>query len=148
MNVDVDMCLQVARAANDGEAVIWSTNIRTSQKQVHEVRTSKHRCPNNQAHRREHHLSLYDKLAVQQAHRALDLYQHAQVTETTLHHVRKLRAMYTKTLAAKQEYYLVVTNLLKEHIETQTLHEHIHRTVPGTHTMVRTGKALHHASIC
>ena len=27
--------------------------------------------------------------------------------------------MYTKTLTAKQDYHLLVTNLLKEHIETQ-----------------------------
>ena len=34
--------------------------------------------------------------------------------------------MYTNTLTAKQDYHLLVTNLLKEHIETQ------HRTIAYT----------------
>ena len=80
---------------------------------------SKRRRLNNLAYRWKHYLSLYDKLAVQHAHRALDTYRHAQVTETALQHVRELRAVYTKTPTAKRDYHLLVTNLLKEHIETQ-----------------------------
>ena len=79
---------------------------------------SKRRRLNNLAHRWEHYLSLYDKLAVQHAHRALDTYRQAQVTETALQHVRELRAVYTKTLMTKRDYHLLVTSLLKEHIET------------------------------
>ena len=90
-----------------------------SQKQIHEECTSKRRRLNNLAHQWEHYLSLYDKLPVQHAHRALETYRHAQDTETALQHVRELRAMYTKTLTAKQDYHLLATNLLKEHIETQ-----------------------------
>ena len=119
VTVDADLWLQAARAANDGEAVTWFTNTHRSQKQMHEVCTSKRRRLDNLAHRWEHHFSLYDKLSVQHAHRALEFYRHAQVTETALHHVRELRAMYTKTLTAKRDYHLLVTNLLREHIETQ-----------------------------
>ena len=86
---------------------------------MHEVCRSKRRRLNNLAHRWEHRFSLYDKLAVQHAHRGLEFYRHAQFTETVLHHVRELRAMYTKTLMAKRDYHLLVTNLLREHTETQ-----------------------------
>ena len=119
VTVDVELWLQAAHAANDGEAVTWFTNIHRSQKQIHGECTSKRRCLNNLAHRWEHYLSLYDKLAVQHAHRAFETYRHAQVTETTLQHVRELHAVYAKTLTAKQDYHLLVTNLLKEHIEMQ-----------------------------
>ena len=143
MTVDADLWLQAARAANDGEAITWFTNIHRSQKQAHEVCTSKLRRLNNLAHQWEHHLSLYDKLAVQHAHRALDFQRHAQVTETTLHPVRKLRAMCTKTPTAKQDYHLLVTNLLKEHMEpffnrgassnwTMTQQKHTDKRQPST----------------
>ena len=39
--------------------------------------------------------------AVQHAHRALEIYRQAQVTETAQQHVRELSAVYTKTLTAK-----------------------------------------------
>ena len=97
----------------------WFTNIITSRKQIHEVCTSKRRHLNNVAHRWEQYLSLYDKLAVQHVHRALDTYRHAQVTETALQHVRELRAAYTKTLTAKQNCHLLVANSLNEHIQAQ-----------------------------
>ena len=86
---------------------------------MHEECTSKCRRLDNLAHRWEHYLSFYDKLAVQHGHRAFETYRHAQVTETALQHVRELRAVYAKTLAAKQDYHLLVTNLLREHIETR-----------------------------
>ena len=118
MIVDAELWLQAAHAANDGEAVTWFTNIHSSQKQIHEECTSKRRRLNNLAHRWEHYLSLYDKLAVQHAHRAVETYSQAQVTKTALQHVRELRAVHTKTLTARQDYHLPVTNLLKEHIDT------------------------------
>ena len=119
MTVDAKLWLQAAHAANDGEAVTWFTNIHRSQKQIHKECTSKRRRLNNLAHRWEHCLSLYDKLAVQHAHRAVETYQQAQATETALQHVRELHAVYTKTPTAKQDYHLLVTKLLKEHIDTQ-----------------------------
>ena len=70
----------------------------------------------------EYYLSLYDKLALQHAHRASETYQFVQTTETALHHIWELRAVYTKTLTAKRDYHLMVTNLLKENIATQLLH--------------------------
>ena len=118
-NCDCRRRTVASHAANDGEAETWFTHIHRSQKQIHEECKSKRRRLNNLAHRWEHYLSLYDKLAVQHAHRALETYRHAQATETALQHVRELRAVYTKTLTAKQDYHLLVTNLLKEHIETQ-----------------------------
>ena len=57
----------------------------------------------------------HDKLALQHAHRACETYRLAQVTETALQHLRELRAVCAKTLKAKQDYHLPVTNLLKEH---------------------------------
>ena len=120
VTVDAELWLQAVHTANDGEAVTWFTNIHTSQKQTHEGCTSKHRRLNNLAHRWEHYLSLYEKLAVQHAHRALDTYRHAaRVTQTALQDLRELRALYTKTLTAKRDYVLPVTNLLEKHIETQ-----------------------------
>ena len=121
MPVDAEMWLQAAHTANDGEAVTWFTNIHRSQKQTHEECTSKRRRLDNLALRWEHYLSFYDKLAVQHAHRACETYRFAQVTETALQHLRELRAVYAKTLTAKQDYHLPVTNPLKEHMETQRL---------------------------
>ena len=63
-----------------------------------------------------------DKLATQHAQRAQEIYCVAHTTETALQHLRKLRTMYTNTLTAKTNYHLLVTNLLKEHIEAQRLH--------------------------
>ena len=119
MTVDAELWQQATHAANDGEVVTWFTNIHRSQKQVHEVCTSKRRHLHNLAQRWEHYVSLYDTLAVQHARCASDIYRHAQVTEIALHHIRELRAVYAKTLTAKRDYHLLVTNLLKEHIETQ-----------------------------
>ena len=120
MTVDAEMWLQAAHPANDGESVTWFTNIHRSQKQTHEECTSKRRRLDNLAHRCEHYLSFYDSnwLYVQHAHRAFETYQLAQVTETALQHLRELRTMNAKTLTAKEDYHLLVTNLLKEHIET------------------------------
>ena len=80
---------------------------------------SKRRHLNNLDYQWEHHLSLLDNLAVQHAHRASECYRYAHVNETTLHHIRELHTMYAKTLTAKRDYHLLVTNLLREHIETQ-----------------------------
>ena len=121
MLVDAEMWLQAAHAANDGEAVTWFTNIHGSRKQTHEESTSKRRRLDNLAIRWEHYLSFYDKLAVQHAHRVCETYQFAQVMETALQHLQELRAVYAKTLIAKTDYHLLVTNLLKEHIEMQRL---------------------------
>ena len=115
------MWLQAAHAANDGEAVTWFTNIHRSQKQTHEECTSKRRHLDNLTLRWEHYLSFHDKLALEHAHRACETYRFAQATVSALQHIRELRAVYTKTLTAKKDYHLLVTNLLKEHIETQRL---------------------------
>ena len=119
VTVDTELWLQAARAANDGEAITWFTNTHRPQKQIHEECTSKRRRLNNLDYRWKHHLSLLDKLAVQHAHRASECYHYAHVNETTLHHIRELRTTYAKTLTAKQDHHLLVTNLLREHIETQ-----------------------------
>ena len=63
MIVNAKLWLQAACAAGNGETVAWSYTYR-SQKQMHEVCTSKRRRLNNLPHRREHHLSLYNKLVV------------------------------------------------------------------------------------
>ena len=47
VTVDAELRLQAAHAANDGEAVTCFTNIHRSQKQMHEVCTSKRRRLNN-----------------------------------------------------------------------------------------------------
>ena len=67
VTVDAELWLQAAHTANDGEAVTWFTNIHRSEKQIHEVCTSKRRRLNNLSQRWEVYLSLYDKLAVQHA---------------------------------------------------------------------------------
>ena len=54
--------------------------------------------------------------------------------------------MYAKTLTAKQDYHLLVTNLLKEHKETQ--HQKNAYTTLCLEAMVRTSKTLHHAMVC
>ena len=69
----------------------------------------------------EHYLSFYDKLALQHAHRACETYRFAQASETAQQHIQELCAVYTKTLTANKDYRLLVTNLPKEHIETQRL---------------------------
>ena len=112
------MWLQAADTANDGEAVTWFTNIHRSQKQTHEECASKRRRLDNLTLQWEHYLSFYDKLALQHAHRACETYRFAQATETALQHSQELRAVYTKTPTTKKDYHLLVTNLLKEHIET------------------------------
>ena len=146
VTIEAQLWLQAAYTANDGEAVTWFTNIDRSQKHIHDECTSKRRRLNDIAHRWEHYLSLYDKLAVQHAHRALDTHRHAQVSEAALQHVRELRAVYTKTPTAKQDYHLLVTNLLKEHIETQ------HHTNAYTALCLERRQwyeqAKHHATVC
>ena len=120
--IDAELWLQAARAANDGEAVTWFTNIHRTHKQTHEERTSKRRRLDDLTIRWEHYLSCSDKLALQHAQRACGICLFAQVTETALLHLRELRAVYSNTLTAKKDYHLLVTNLLKERIEAQRLH--------------------------
>ena len=67
--VDAELWLQVAQAANDGEAVTWFTNIRRTHKQTHEECTTKRRRLDNLTIRWEHYLSCPDQLASQHAHR-------------------------------------------------------------------------------
>ena len=129
MSVDAEMWLRAAHAANDGEAVTWFTNIHRPQKPTPKECTTKHRRLDNLALRWAHRLSFFDKLAVQHAHRACETYRSAQVIETALQHLRELRAVYAKTLIAKQDYHLLVKNLLKEHIETQRLKTHTQKCV-------------------
>ena len=122
--VDAELWLQATHAANDGEAVTWFTNIHRTHKQTHKECTSKRRRLDNLTIRWEHYLSCSDKLASQHAHRACETYRFAQATETALQalqHLRELRTVYTNTLTAKKDYHLLVTNLLKEHIEAQRL---------------------------
>ena len=122
MPVDAELWLQAAHTANDGEAMTSFTNIHRTHKQTHEECTSKRRHLDNLTIRWEHYLSCSDKLASQHAQRASEIYWVAQVTETALQHLRELRTMYTNTVTAKKDCHLLVANLLKEHIETQRLH--------------------------
>ena len=59
---------------------------------------------------------------MQHAHRACEIYLFAQVTETALMHLRELRVVYSNALTATKDYHPLVTNLLKERIEAQQLH--------------------------
>ena len=122
MPVDAQLWLQVAHAANDGEAVTWLTSIHRTHKQTHEEHTSKRRRLDNLTIWWEHDLSCSNKLALQHTQRACEMYRFAQVTETALLHLRERHTMYTNILTAKMDYHLLVTDLLKERIETQRLH--------------------------
>ena len=120
--LDPELWLQAAHAANDGVAVSWFTNIHRTHEPTHEERTSKRRWLDNSTTRWEHYLSSSDKLATQHTQRVREIYCVAHATEITLQHLRELRTVYTNTLTAKTNYHLLVTNLLKEHIEARRLH--------------------------
>ena len=60
-------------------------------------------------------------MALKHAHCARETYRFARTTETALHHIRVLRAVYAKTLTAKRDYHPMVTNVLKENIATHSL---------------------------
>ena len=120
--VDPELWLQAAHTANNGEAVSWFTNIHRTHKPTQEEHTSKRWCLENTTKRWGHYLSSSDELATQHAQRAREIYCIAHTTETALQHLRELHTVYTNTLTAKRNCHLLVTNLLKEHIEAQRLH--------------------------
>ena len=100
----------------------WFVSIHGTDTLTQEERTPKRRRLDGDTRRWEHYLTASDKLARQHAQRAHDTYCKAHASEVTQRHRQELHTVYTKTLAAKTEYHLLVTNLIKEHIEAQRLH--------------------------
>ena len=116
--MDLKLWLKAAHIANDGEALSWFTNIHRTHEPTQKERTSKRRCLDNTTTRWEHYLSSSDKLAMQHAQRAREIYCVAHATDTAQEPWQELRTMYTNTLTAKTKYHLLVTNLPRGHIET------------------------------
>ena len=128
--IDPELWLQAAHTANDGEAVSWFANIHRTQEPTQEEHTSKQRWLyiHNSTTRWEHYLSSLDKLAMQHAQRARDIYCVAHTTETALQHLGELRRVYTNRPTAKTNYHVLVTHLPREHIEALRL-QNAHTTM-------------------
>ena len=120
--IDPELWLQAVRAANDDEAVSWFASIHGKSEPTQEKRTPKRRRLHSDTTRSEHYLTASDKLARQHAQCARDTYCNAHAAEVARQHLQELHTIYTNTLTAKTKYHLLVTNLLKEHIEAQRLH--------------------------
>ena len=120
--IDPGMWLQAAHATNHDEAVSWFASIHGTGTLTQEERTPKRRRLDGDTRRWEHCLTASDKLARQHTERAHNAYCNAHATEVTRRHLEELRTVYTNTLTARTEYHLLVTNLIKEHIEAQRLH--------------------------
>ena len=120
--IDPELWLQDAHAANDDEAVSWFASIHGTGTLTQDERTSKRRRLNGDTRRWEHYLTASDKLTGQHTQRAHDAYCNAHASEVTPQHLQELRTIYTNTLTAKTEYHVLVTNLIKEHIVAQRLH--------------------------
>ena len=120
--IDSEMWLRAAHAASDDEAVSWFASIHGTGALTREERTPKRQRLDSDTTRWEHYLTASDKLARQHAQRARNTYCNAHAAEVTRRHIQELRTIYTNTLTAKTEYHLLVTNVLKEHIEAQRLH--------------------------
>ena len=114
--------LQDAHAANDDEAVSWFASIHETGTLTQEERTPKRQRLDGDTRRWEHYLTTSDKLAKQHAQRAHDAYCNAHASEVARRHLQELRTLYANTLTTKTAYHLLVTNLIKEHIEAQRLH--------------------------
>ena len=120
--IDPELWLEAAHAANDDEAFSWFASIHGTSEPTQEERTPKRRCLDRDTAHREHYLTASVKLARQHAQFTRDIHYKAHAVETARQHMQQLYRVYTITLAANTEYHLLVTNLLKEHIEAQQLH--------------------------
>ena len=120
--IDPELWLRDAHVANNDEAVAWFANIHETGTLTQEERTQKHRRLDGDTRRWEHYLTASNKLAKQHAQRAQHAYCSAHASEVTRRHLYELRTLYANTLTAKTEYHLLVSNLIKEHIEAQRLH--------------------------
>ena len=120
--LDPEMWLQAVHAANDDEAVSWFASIPGTGTLTQNERTPKRQRLDSDTTRWEHYLMTTDKLARQHAQCARNMYCNAHAAEVTRRYLQELHIVYTNTLKAKTEYHLLVTNLLKEHIEAPRLH--------------------------
>ena len=120
--IDPELWLQAAHTANDDEAVSWFASIHGTGETTQGKQTPKRRRLDSDNTRWEHYLTASDKLARQHAQRARDTYYNAHAAEVARRHLQDLRTVYMNTLTAKTEYHLLVTNLRKERIQTQRLH--------------------------
>ena len=120
--IDPELWLQAAHAANEDEAVSWFASIHGKSEPTLEKRTPKRGRLDSETTRWENYLTASDKLARQHAQRARDTCCNAHTAQVARRHLQALHTIYTNTLTAKTEYHLLVTNLLKEHIEAQRLH--------------------------
>ena len=120
--IDPKLWLRDAHAANDDEAVAWFASIHETGTLTQEEQTHKRRRRDGDTRRWEHYLTASNKLAKQHAQRAHDAYCSAHASEVPRRHLHELCTLYANTTTAKTEYHLLVTNLIKEHIEAQRLH--------------------------
>ena len=125
--IDPELWLRDAHAANDDEAVSRFASIHGNGTLTHDERTPKQRRIDGDTWRWEHYLTAPDKLTWQHTQRALDAYYNAHASKVTRRHLQELRTIYTNTLTAEIEYHVLVTNLIKERIVAERLHN-IHNT--------------------
>ena len=104
-----------------GEAVAWLVRMQATNTNQEE-QTQKRRRLDVDARRWAQYQAALVKLAQEHAQRAYDAYHNAHTSEVIRRHLRELHTLYSNTLSAKTEYHLLVTNLIKEQMAAQRLH--------------------------
>ena len=124
--IDPDQWIRDASAANDNDAVAWLTRMRATDTAQGE-QTQKRRRLSVTARRWEQYKTTADRLAQEHTQRSHDIYHSEHAAVVTRQHLCTLHAYYTNTLAAKIDYYMLVTKLITEQMAAQRLHNtHTH----------------------
>ena len=141
--IDPDLWLQPPHAA-----VSWFTNIHRTSEPTQEEHTSKQRCLGDATTWWEHYLSSSNKLAMQHAQLAREIYCAAHATETAQRHLQELHTVYTNTLTSKTKYHLSASYKPAEGTHRGiAIAQHLYNNVSGTPTMTQPGKAQHHETV-
>ena len=128
--IDPNQWVRDARAASDDEAVAWFTIMRATNTAPGEP-TEKRRRLSVAAQQWEQYKATADRLIQEHARRTHDIYHNAHAAKVARQHLRTLHAYYTNTLTAKTDYHMLVTQLLKDLMAAQRLHD------THTHTCAR-----------
>ena len=119
--MDPDQWIRDARAANVHDAVAWLTGMQATNKTQGE-QTQKCRRLSVATQQWEQYKTTTDRLAQEHAQRSHNIYHSAHAAEVTRQHLCTMHAYYSNTLAAKTDYHMLVTKLIKERMAAQRLH--------------------------
>ena len=124
--IDPNQWVRDARAASDDEVVARFTSMRATNTAPEEP-AQKRRRLSVAAQQWEQYNATADRSIQEHAQRTCGIYHGAHAAEVARQHLRTLHAYYTNTLAAKTDYNMLVTQLLKDQMAAQRLHDtHAH----------------------